>query len=145
MSKKYASITILITVFIFSLIGLQSCSKDTGAAEISLANKFLSNKTWYLDYAQTITNGAVKTYNYVGQSTYSVNYLKNLTTTDSDGMNGTYTVEKINGQLQIHIQAKTNSNNSIEYIYNIESVGASSMVLFYSNGNTLIKQFFSTK
>jgi len=128
--------------FFFLLV---SCTKDTTTAELNLANKFVANKIWYLDYAQTITNGTVIAKNYIGQSTYSVNYLKDLTIKDSDGMNGTYTIEKINGQLQIHVLAKTNGNNTIEYIYNIESIGSSSMVLNYLNGGSTIRQFFSTK
>lgn len=136
---KYSSIYILSVLLL-----LTSCAKDTSNAEMNFANKLLTNKTWYLDYAQTISNGLVDTKNYIGQSTYSVKYLKDLSVKDSDGMSGSYIIEKLNGQLAIHVHAKTTNNNTIEYIYTIESIGASSMVLKFDNGTKTIKQFFST-
>jgi hypothetical protein len=102
----------------------------------------LSDKTWYLDYS--ITGTSKKTY--LGQSTYFINFLKNNTTTDSDGLEGTYTVEKIGNVLQIHVQAKTSSTNTVEYIYNIESIGTGNLILYYTlNGATVpTKLYFST-
>jgi hypothetical protein len=102
----------------------------------------LSDKTWYLDYS--ITGTSKKTY--LGQSTYFINFLKNNNTTDSDGLQGTYTVEKIGNLLQIHVQAKTSSTNTVEYIYNIESIGSGNLILYYTlNGATIpTKLYFST-
>ena len=74
-----------------------------------------------------------------------INFLKDLTTQDSDGLNGTYSVEKINGQLQIHVQAKTGSANSVKYIYNIESAGSSNLILSYTISGQTVKQYFSNK
>jgi hypothetical protein len=121
---------------------LTSCSKDTSGQEINLSYQLLSDKTWYLDYS--ITGTSKKTY--LGQSTYFINFLKNNTTTDSDGLEGTYTVEKIGNVLQIHVQAKTSSTNTVEYIYNIESIGTGNLILYYTlNGATVpTKLYFST-
>jgi hypothetical protein len=137
--RKY---TITFFFCLFSLLQLTSCSKDTSGQEINLSYQLLSDKTWYLDYS--ITGTSKKTY--LGQSTYFINFLKNNTTTDSDGLEGTYTVEKIGNVLQIHVQAKTSSTNTVEYIYNIESIGTGNLILYYTlNGATVpTKLYFST-
>jgi hypothetical protein len=88
-------------------------------------NSMLTNKNWYLDYSITGTS----TKSYVGQSTYFVTYLKDGTTKDSDGLTGTYTVEVINNESQIHVQLKTAGGNPLEVIYNILSVGETKLVL----------------
>jgi hypothetical protein len=85
----------------------------------------LTNKNWYLDYSITGTS----TKSYVGQSTYFVTYLKDGSTKDSDGLTGTYSVEVIGNQSQIHVQVKTANGNLLEVIYNIISVGGSNLVL----------------
>jgi hypothetical protein len=137
--RKY---TITFLFCLLSLLQLTSCSKDTSGQEINLSYQLLSDKTWYLDYS--ITGTSKKTY--LGQSTYFINFLKNNTTTDSDGLEGTYTVEKIGNVLQIHVQAKTSSTNTVEYIYNIESIGTGNLILYYTlNGATVpTKLYFST-
>jgi hypothetical protein len=137
--RKY---TITFLFCLFSLLQLTSCSKDTSGQEINLSYQLLSDKTWYLDYS--ITGTSKKTY--LGQSTYFINFLKNNTTTDSDGLEGTYTVKKIGNVLQIHVQAKTSSTNTVEYIYNIESIGTGNLILYYTlNGATVpTKLYFST-
>ena len=132
-------------ILFISTILTVGCSKDTASAEINLAQQFLSNNTWYLDYTQTIKATGTSTKTYLGQSTYFINFLKDLTTQDSDGLNGTYSVEKINGQLQIHVQAKTGSANSVKYIYNIESAGSSYLILSYTINGQTVKQYFSNK
>ena len=126
--KKYLLYSLLAAC---TLIG--SCSKDTTMAETDLAQKMIQDKAWFLDYSQTET----LTKTYVGQATYYINFLKNLTTQDSDGLNGTYSVEKVSGQLQIHVQATTSNGNPIEYIYAIVSVGSENLILSYTiNGKT---------
>ena len=112
-------------------------------SEITLTQRLLSNKTWYLDYAQTIKATGTSTKTYLGQSTYFINFLIDQTTQDSDGLNGTYSVEKINGQLQIHVQAKTGSANSVKYIYNIETIGERNLVLYYTISDQTTKQYYS--
>jgi hypothetical protein len=88
-------------------------------------NNMLVNKTWYLDHSVSGTN--VKSY--VGQSTYFVSYYKDGIIKDSDGLTGTYTIENISNQSQIHVQVKTTNGNPLEVIYDILSVGDNKMVL----------------
>ena len=138
MKKKL--IYILFTSVILTIGG---CSKDTSVSEITLTQRLLSNKTWYLDYVQAIKATGTSTKTYLGQSTYFINFLKDLTTQDADGLNGTYSVEKINGQLQIHVQAKTASANLVKYIYNIETIGERNLVLYYTISDQTTKQYYS--
>jgi hypothetical protein len=113
---------ILLAAITFSIF---SCNKETGSTQTDVMNSMLSNKNWYLDYSITGTT----TKSYIGQSTYFVTYLKDGTTKDSDGLTGTYTVEIVNNQSQIHVQLKTTNGNPLEVIYNIISVGDTKLVL----------------
>ena len=116
----------LYTLFILAItFTLVACNKETANTQTDVMNTLLTNKNWYLDYS--ITGTATKSY--VGQSTYFVTYLKDGTTKDSDGLTGTYSVEVIGNQSQIHVQVKTANGNPLEVIYNIISVGASNLVL----------------
>ena len=116
----------LYTLFIVVItLTLVACNKETATTQTDVMNNLLTNKNWYLDYS--ITGTATKSY--VGQSTYFVTYLKDGTTKDSDGLTGTYSVEVIGNQSQIHVQVKTANGNPLEVIYNIISVGASNLVL----------------
>ena len=114
--------TILLAATTFTLF---SCNKETPTTQTDVMNSMLTNKNWYLDYSITGTS----TKSYVGQSTYFVTYLKDGTTNDSDGLTGTYSVEVIGNQSQIHVQLKTASGNPLEVIYNIISVGETKLVL----------------
>ena len=125
-----------------------SCNKETATTQTSVMNNLLTNKNWYLDYS--ITEGLTSTTptvlkSYVGQSTYFITYLKNGVTQDSDGITGTYTVELINGQSQIHMLLKTSNGNPFEVIYNIISVGESNMVLSKVISGPATKLYFTTK
>ena len=102
-----------------------SCNKETATTQTDVMNRMLTNKNWYLDYSITGTS----TKSYVGQSTYFVTYLKDGTTKDSDGLTGTYTVEVVGNQSQLHVQLKTSNGNSLEVVYNIISVGETKLVL----------------
>lgn len=136
---KYTIAFLLMGVFVTELTG---CKKETSNADVQLSYQLLSDKTWYLDFS--ITGTTKRTY--VGQSTYFIDFLKNKTTLDSDGLTGTYTIEKVGNQLQIHVQAKTTSTNNVEYLYNVESVGANNLILQYTaTGSTVpTKLYFST-
>ena len=114
--------TILLAVIIFTM---NACNKETATTQTDVMNSMLTNKNWYLDYS--ITGNSTKSY--VGQSTYFVTYLKDGTTKDSDGLTGTYSVEVIGNQSQIHVQLKTASGNPLEVIYNILSVGETKLIL----------------
>ena len=125
-----------------------SCNKETSTTQTNVMNNLLTNKNWYLDYS--ITEGLTSTTpvvlkSYVGQSTYFITYLKNGVTQDSDGITGTYTVELINGQSQIHMQLKTSNGNPFEVIYNIISVGESNMVLSKVISGPATRLYFTTK
>jgi hypothetical protein len=119
MKKLYI---LLLAAITFSIV---SCSKETATTQTDVMNSMLTNKNWYLDYS--ITGNSTKSY--VGQSTYFVTYLKDGTTKDSDGLTGTYSVEVIGNQSQIHVHLKTASGNPLEVIYNILSVGETKLVL----------------
>jgi hypothetical protein len=114
--------TILLAVIIFTM---NACNKETASTQTDVMNNMLTNKNWYLDYSITGTS----TKSYVGQSTYFVTYLKDGTTKDSDGLTGTYTVEVVGNQSQLHVQLKTANGNPLEVIYNIISVGETKLVL----------------
>ena len=114
--------TLLLAVIIFTM---NACNKETATTQTDVMNTLLTNKNWYLDYS--ITGNSTKSY--VGQSTYFVTYLKDGSTKDSDGLTGTYTVEVINNESQIHVQLKTAGGNPLEVIYNILSVGETKLVL----------------
>ena len=125
-----------------------SCNKETSTTQTNVMNNLLTNKNWYLDYS--ITEGLTSTTpvvlkSYVGQSTYFITYLKNGVTQDSDGITGTYTVEVLNKQSQIHMQLKTSNGNPFEVIYNIISVGESNMVLSKVISGPATKLYFTTK
>jgi hypothetical protein len=119
-----------------------SCNKETATTQIDVMNSMLTNKNWYLDYSITGTSAK----SYVGQSTYFVTYLKDYTTKDSDGLTGTYSVEVIGNQSQIHVQLKTASGNPLEVIYNILSVGETKLVLSkVVNTGTPTQLYFTNK
>ncbi len=113
---------LLLAVISFTIV---SCNKETATTQTDVMNSMLTNKNWYLDYSITGTS----TKSYVGQSTYFVTYLKDGTTKDSDGLTGTYTVEVVGNQSQIHVQLKTAGGNPLEVVYNIISVGETKLVL----------------
>jgi len=113
---------LLLAVISFTIV---SCNKETATTQTDVMNSMLTNKNWYLDYS--ITGNSTKSY--VGQSTYFVTYLKDGTTKDSDGLTGTYTVEVVGNQSQLHVQLKTAGGNPLEVVYNIISVGETKLVL----------------
>ena len=136
MKTIYTLFLALISLMLFS------CNKETANTQKDVMKSLLVNKNWYLDYS--ITGTATKSY--VGQSTYFVTYLKDGTTKDSDGLTGTYTVEVINNQSQIHVQLKTANGNPLEVIYNIISVGDTKLVLSkVITTGTATQLFFTNK
>jgi hypothetical protein len=127
------------------LLSISSCNKEVAATEQTLSYLLLAEKTWYLQYAQTSTGSNTITKSYIGQATYFINYLKNLTTLDSDGLVGTYLLQNTNNQLQIQVTAKTPNGNTSNYQYQVVSLGAKNMILSYSSGTTNTQLFFSTQ
>ena len=139
----------LFTVLLAAIsLTIFSCNKETATTQTNVMNNLLTNKNWYLDYS--ITEGLTSTTpvvlkSYVGQSTYFITYIKNGVTQDSDGIIGTYTIEVLNKQSQIHMQLKTSNGNPFEVIYNIISVGESNMVLSKVISGPATKLYFTTK
>ena len=128
-------------LFLFTI----SCSKEIAPSEATLSYQLIADKTWYLQYVQTTTGTITSTKSYLGQSTYFINYLRNLTTLDSDGLAGTYSLQNINNLLQIQVIAKTPNGNSNTYQYEVVSLGAKNMILNYSSGAIKTQLFFSTQ
>ena len=127
------------------LVAIGSCSKDSSTASIALSEQMLQDKTWFLDYAIITTGTSSETKTYVGQSTYFINFLKNRSTKDSDGLNGTYQIKNIGGKLQIQVTAKTVGASLVEYTYMIESVGAKDLVVSFNSNTQTTKRYFSVR
>ena len=142
MKNSFSTRFFFLFFLIFSII---ACSKDVKDTDINLTYQLIGNKTWYLDYAQTTTISITNTKTYLGQPTYFINYLKNKTTTDSDGLSGTYSIMKMGTLLQIQVQAKTLSGNPSAYTYELENIGARNMILSYELNNTKTRLFFTSQ
>ena len=139
--KFIQNIFIKLFILAFSILTIISCNKETATTQTEVMNSLLTNKNWYLDYSITGTS----TKSYVGQATYFVTYLKDGTTKDSDGLMGTYTVELINNQSQIHVQVKTANGNPLEVVYNIISVGETKLILSKVSSGTPTALYFTNK
>lgn len=133
----------IIALTIFLVLG--SCSKDVSSADTILSEQMLQDKTWFLDYSITTTGSSNVTKTYVGQSTYFINFLKNRSTKDSDGLNGTYQIKNIGGKLQIQVNAKTVGSTTVEYTYIVESVGAKDLVVSFIANSQTTKRYFSVR
>ena len=138
--KKIFQILALVLV-----LALGSCSKDTSSSDTILSEQMLQDKTWFLDYSITTTGSSSVTKTYVGQSTYFINFLKNRSTKDSDGLNGTYQVKNVGGKLQIQVSAKTVGLATVEYTYVLESVGAKDLVVSFVSNSQTTKRYFSVR
>ena len=124
------------------LIAFASCSKDAAKATLDTTYKLLSDKTWYLQYSVTNNGISDSTHSYVGQP---INYRKNLSTLDSDGLEGTYSMQENANKLLINVIAKTANLNATNYQYEVVSLGAKDMILSYKKGTVSTKLFFSTE
>ena len=136
-----------LTTLLILLIMLFSCKKtDTKFDELNLAYQMLGDKTWYLDYSQTITASGIRTRTYLGQSTYFINLLKDKSTIDSDGINGVYSLNNNSENLVLNISGKTKNGTSLDYSYTIVSIGVKNLIAKYKESDTsTVKQFFSAK
>ena len=133
----------IIAVFLAltSIFTLTSCKKDTDTATIELTQRMIQDKTWFLTYK--VTNGTVKSY--LGEPSYFINFLKNKSTKDSDGLEGTYLIKKENKQLKVVLQIKLSNQTSFDYQYDIDLIGESNLVFSYTPINTTdrIKLYFT--
>ena len=124
---------------------LGACSKDAAKAELNTSYGLLSDKTWYLQYTVTNNGMSDSTHTYIGQATYFISYRKNLSTLDSDGIAGTYSMQLSSNKLLMNVIAKTANLNATNYQYEVVNLGAKDMILSYQKGNMLTKLFFSTE
>lgn len=145
MNNKIKTYIAAIFLLVISFTTISSCSKDTQGAQVELSYKMLSDKTWFLDYVQTINGSSIKTRTYLGQTTYFVNFLKDYTTLDSDGIAGTYSVEVVNGKILVKVNAKTAGGNTVVYDYVVESMGAKVLVMSYNSNGVVNKFYYSAK
>ena len=122
-----------------------SCSKDATGAQVELSYNMLQEKTWYLDYVQSVVGTTATTKSYIGQSTYFINFLEDRSTLDSDGITGKYSVANTGGRLSINIVGKTASGNPVSYNYQVESMGAKNLVLSYVVNGTTYKMFYTAR
>jgi len=130
-----------IYLIIILLVSFFACTKQVDNADLVLAQNMIQEKTWYLDYY--INGSQQKTY--TGQATYFINFLKNLSTKDSDGVTGDYSFINKNNSLMIHVIGKTNAQVNAEYFYTVESIGQKYMVLSVSANGTTIKYYYSSR
>ena len=91
----------------------------------------------------SITNNVTKSY--VGQTTYFINFLKSGQTKDSDGISGTYTVQKPNTTMQVYVIASTISGAQANYTYDIESIGSQNLILSYTKNGLKTQLYYSAK
>lgn len=141
---KIKSIFVKIQVGIL-LTCIISCNKSFTIKEADVAYKLIADKTWYLEYAQTTNGTTISSKSYVGQSTYFINYLKNFTTIDSDGINGVYALQNIENKLMIQVDAKTQNGNSSSYQYEVISIGGKNMILSYRIGTSNTLYYFNSQ
>jgi len=138
----------IVYIFLFAAsisITNTSCSKDAAGAQVELSYNMLKEKTWYLDYVQSIVGTTTTTKSYIGQSTYFINFLEDRSTLDSDGITGKYSVTNTGGRLSISIIGKTTSGNAVSYNYQVESMGAKNLVLSYVVNGSTYKMFYTAR
>lgn len=130
-NKLILKLLVACIMLFFFLVG---CQKDDDVSPEVVAFSMISDKTWYLNYARD--GNTLRTY--IGQPTYYITLLRNNTTKDSDGLTGSFSLSSNNYKLKLSVQAKTRNGNSVNYTYDIESVGSNNMVLSFSTaGQTL--------
>jgi hypothetical protein len=134
---------LLLTSVLWVVLG--ACSKDAAKAELNTSYRLLLDKTWYLEYTVTNYGQADSTHSYIGQATYFISYRKNLSTLDSDGIEGSYALQLSTDQLLMNVTAKTANLNATNYQYEVLSLGEKDMILSYKKGNIRTKLFFSTE
>lgn len=127
MKQQIRHTKIFLSISLIMMVLISGCTKSTDGIDMQLAKQMIANKIWYLDY--TVTGSTTRTY--VGQSTYFISFLKDNTSTDSDGYKGSYSIEKWDGRLEIHIQSQKANGSSLEYKYAIESAGENNLILSY--------------
>jgi hypothetical protein len=130
---------------LLSVFALTSCQKDASLSEADVAKSKIQEKIWLLEYTQVTTSAGIKTKSYIGQTSYYISFYKDGSTNDSDGIIGTYTVEKGTAGLELHVKSKTTGGMDFEYMYPIESVSDKSLVMIKTVNGVENKNFFTPK
>ena len=130
---------------VLSFVVLSSCQKESATSEADAAKNKIAEKIWLLEYTQVTTSTGVKTKSYIGQTSYFISFYKDGSTTDSDGIAGTYNVVKGTSGLELQVKAKTPGGMDFQYTYVIESVSDKSLVMIKNVNGVDNKNFFSPK
>jgi hypothetical protein len=133
----------ILNIYLVTILWISSfaCTKQVENADLVVAQNMIQDKTWYLDYY--INGSQQKTY--TGQATYFINFLKNLTTKDSEGVTGIYSFSINNNNLLVHVIGKTYAQANAEYFYTVESIGQKYMVMSAIINGTTIKYYYSSR
>lgn len=145
MHMNFNKYTITLMTVLFLSATTTSCSKDISQDQVELSYQMIRDKTWFLDYVETIKGTSINTKTYIGQPTYFINFLKDNTTLDSDRLSGTYSIEVLNGKILIKINSKTFGGNPVIYDYVVESIGSKVLVMSYNSNGAINKFYYSSK
>lgn len=132
----------LLAYIIFPLY-IVGCQKDATVSPVNVSFKMISDKTWYLNY---VKEGSILR-TYLGQPTYYITFFDDNTTADSDGIKGIFKLSYDGNILKLNVQAQTTNGNSINYTYDVVSIGSNNMVLtfFPINENITTTLYYSIK
>ena len=124
------------------IVSSTSCVKVVDNADEILSKNLLQEKQWFLEYKQLGTTSKI----YVGQSSYFINFLKDNTSNDSDGIKGTYSTSYgTDNKLRINFTVSTRSNIISSFQYVVEAIGANEMIFSFVQNGATNYYYFSTR
>ena len=124
------------------IVSSTSCVKVVDNADEILSKNLLQEKQWFLEYKQIGATSKI----YVGQSSYFINFLKDNTSNDSDGIKGTYSTSYgTDNKLRINFTVSTRSNIISSFQYVVEAIGANEMIFSFVQNGTTNYYYFSTR
>jgi len=124
------------------IVSSTSCVKVVDNADEILSKNLLQEKQWFLEYKQIGATSKI----YVGQSSYFINFLKDNTSNDSDGIKGTYSTSYgTDNKLRINFTVSTRSNIITSFQYVVETIGANEMIFSFVQNGATNYYYFSTR
>lgn len=124
------------------IVSSTSCVKVIDNADEILSKNLLQEKQWFLEYKQIGATSKI----YVGQSSYFINFLKDNTSNDSDGIKGTYSTSYgTDNKLRINFTVSTKSNIISSFQYVVEAIGANEMIFSFVQNGATNYYYFSTR
>ena len=124
------------------IVSSTSCVKVIDNADEILSKNLLQEKQWFLEYKQLGTTSKI----YVGQSSYFINFLKDNTSNDSDGIKGTYSTSYgTDNKLRINFTVSTRSNIISSFQYVVDAIGANEMIFSFVQNGATNYYYFSTR